>query len=82
MEEDTYSDQLKNKSVCPPKHPKSNQSAATGFTIALLYLLNLSFVLCTQRFQNCSEMAQLEMALDSLCYTLAETMGPKEKKIK
>lgn len=76
----------KKKSVCPPKHPKSNQSAATGFTIVLLHLLhllNLSPGLCTPWFLNCSEMAQLEMALGSLCYsTLAEIMDPKKKNIK
>lgn len=83
IEENTMINWKKKSQSVLQNTPKSHQSAATGFTIALLHLVNLSSGLCTQQFLNCSEMAQLEMALDSLCYnTLAETMDPEEKKNK
>lgn len=62
--ENTQSEQLKKISLSC-KTSQLQSVCAAGFTIALLYLVNESSGLCTQWFLNCSEMAQLEMSLDS-----------------
>ena len=67
---DTHGEQAieKNQSVLQ-NIPTSVSLPAAGFTIAPLHLVSLSSGLCTQWFLNCSEMAQLEMALDSYVTT-------------